>query len=548
MGARGGEAWALTSDEDGVQGYEFSPDGRRLAYTSQGVEPKALKERKEKYGEMEVVDGDARYAHLWVLEVPAEAGVKGKAEQVTSGEEYTVQQFRWSPDGTRIAFSATKDGAMSHGHTADIYALSLGDKAVKKMVSTAGPDTNPVWSPGGEYIAYTTANGEEYDYYKNSRIAMVRAGGGEPQVLTAGFDEEPNVLAWSDAGIWFAAMQKTHAWVFLLNTATGKWARAMGDEGFSLMGGSFSRDYRKAALIGTRVNGYSEVYVAAVAPFAPRAITDLGAQYKEFTPANREVIRWQSKDGAVIEGVLIKPADFVAGKRYPLLVVIHGGPTGVDRPWRTADRTYPIEQFAAKGALVLRPNYRGSAGYGEAFRSLNVRNLGVGDQWDVESGVDFLVKQGLVDGQRVGAMGWSQGGYISAFLATNSTKFKALSVGAGISDWMTYYVNTDIHPFTRQYLKATPWDDAAVYAKTSPITNIKQAKTPVLIQHGENDKRVPIPNAYELYQGLRDVGVEARMVVYKGFGHGITKPKQQRHVMEENLSWFARWIWGEGAR
>jgi dipeptidyl aminopeptidase/acylaminoacyl peptidase len=229
--------------------------------------------------------------------------------------------------------------------------------------------------------------------------------------------------------------------------------------------------------------------------------------------------------------------------------VIHGGPTGISRPVRVQmGGTYPIELWLAKGAVVLEPNYRGSAGYGEKFRSLNVRNLGVGDAWDVLSGVDFLVAQGIADSSRMGVMGWSQGGYISAFLATHERQpFKAISVGAGISDWMTYYVNTDIHPFTRQYLKATPWDDPEIYAKTSPITNIKRAKTPTLIQHGENDPRVPIPNAYELYQGLQDQGVPVKLIVYKGFGHGLNKPKAARAAMEHNLEWFNRYVFGEGA-
>jgi len=142
-------------------------------------------------------------------------------------------------------------------------------------------------------------------------------------------------------------------------------------------------------------------------------------------------------------------------------------------------------------------------------------------------------------------MGWSQGGYISAFITASSDRFKAVSVGAGISDWMTYYVNTDITPFTPQYLHGTPWDDPEIYRKTSPITYVAKAKTPTLIQHGENDRRVPIPNAYELRQALEDRGVPVKMVVYKGFGHGINKPKQQRAVMEENEKWFAQYIWGE---
>ena len=142
-------------------------------------------------------------------------------------------------------------------------------------------------------------------------------------------------------------------------------------------------------------------------------------------------------------------------------------------------------------------------------------------------------------------MGWSQGGYISAFLATHTDRFKAISVGAGISDWMTYYVNTDITPFTIQYLHATPWDDPEIYARTSPMANIKQAKTPTLIQHGENDRRVPIPNGYQLFRGLRDQNVPATMIVYAGYGHGITKPKSNRAVLQHNLDWFAHYIWGE---
>jgi dipeptidyl aminopeptidase/acylaminoacyl peptidase len=227
--------------------------------------------------------------------------------------------------------------------------------------------------------------------------------------------------------------------------------------------------------------------------------------------------------------------------------VIHGGPTGVSRPVPYGSSSYyPIDAFVAKGALVLEPNYRGSAGYGEKFRSLNVRNLGIGDAWDVLSGIDALIAQGLVDRDRVGSMGWSQGGYISAFLTTrHSDRFKAISVGAGISDWMTYYVNTDIHPFTRQYLKATPWDDPKIYADTSPMTYIKQARTPTLIQHGADDARVPIPNAFQLYQGLRDQNVPVQLSIFKGFGHGLTKPKANRAAMQQNLDWFSKYIWNQ---
>jgi dipeptidyl aminopeptidase/acylaminoacyl peptidase len=280
---------------------------------------------------------------------------------------------------------------------------------------------------------------------------------------------------------------------------------------------------------------------------AGRKVSDSGTQIASWPSPPIEVISWPSQDGTAIEGILHKPVGFEQGKRYPLLVVIHGGPTGVSRatPY-SSSLTYPIDLWIARGALVLEPNYRGSAGYGEKFRSLNVRNLGVGDAWDVLSGIDQLIAQGLVDSARVGAMGWSQGGYISAFLTTHdSARFKTISVGAGISDWMTYYVSTDITPFTRQYLGATPWDDPKVYALTSPITYIKGAKTPTLIQHGIADQRVPPPDAFELYRGLLDQGVTTKLIIYKGFegvGHGPSKPKSSRAVMQHNLEWFDQYF------
>jgi dipeptidyl aminopeptidase/acylaminoacyl peptidase len=543
---RGGEAEPLTSVETGVNAFEWSPDGRHIAFTAAEPESKAKKERKEKYGDFEVVAGDYTMTHLWRVEVPAGGtATKPKPERLTEGEQFTVGSFAWAPEGQRIAFSATRDPDLSSSDTTDLYVLRLADKSVQKVVETRGPDRNPTWSPDGRQIAYETANGREFFYYTNSVLAVVPAEGGSPRVLTEQFDEHPRLLEWAPEGIYFWALQKTDGHLFRLHPHTRSIERVSKQPGAFVADFSFTRDFRQAAFLHADAKSYAEVAVSPLSAFEPKRLTTLGDQLRPFRLASREVIAWRSTDDTPIEGVLYKPADFDPAKKYPLLVVIHGGPTGIDTPVLRGDRYYPLERFVAKGALVLRPNYRGSAGYGEKFRALNVRNLGVGDAWDVISGVDHLVGQGFVDRDRVGAMGWSQGGYISAFLTTSSDRFKAVSVGAGISDWMTYYVNTDIHPFTRQYLKATPWDDPEIYRKTSPISYLKTARTPTLIQHGEFDKRVPIPNAYELYQGLKDRGVPVKLVVYKGFGHGIDKPKQQRAVMEQNYEWFSQWIWGE---
>jgi dipeptidyl aminopeptidase/acylaminoacyl peptidase len=308
---------------------------------------------------------------------------------------------------------------------------------------------------------------------------------------------------------------------------------------------SFSKDGSKVAFVAQTPTTLDEVYTSAVAAYKPVALTEMNKQIAGWQVGTSEVIAWKSQDGAEIEGILHKPENYDPKKKYPLLVVIHGGPTGIDVPAPDAGYVYPITQWLAKGALVLRPNYRGSAGYGEKFRSLNVKNLGVGDAWDVLSGVSHLDRLGLIDTTRLASMGWSQGGYISAFLTTTSHRFRAISVGAGISNWMTYYVNTDIHPFTRQYLKGTPWSDPKVYEQTSPMTYLRNARTPTLIQHGEFDRRVPPANAYELYQGLQDVGVPTRLIIYKGFGHGITKPKERLAATWHNWQWFNHYLWGE---
>jgi uncharacterized protein (TIGR01244 family) len=536
-----GEAEQLTHESEGVGAFAWSPDGTRIAFTMTDPKPEAWKDRDKRYGEFEMVDEDQRVTHLWVVDVESK-----KTKRLTKGG-FTVGSFDWSPDGTAIAFDHTINPDPSNGGTADISIVTVTDATIRPLVTQAGPDNRPLWSPDGTKIAFSSAMAQPFYYYTNSHLAVIPAAGGPITDLTKAFDENPGPVAWLKGGIFFSASQKTAAHLFLLDPATRAVKKITPGTQWVFSGASTTADGGTIAFIRTGPKEFPEVWAVSAMTGTLKKLTDLGAQVASWPQPSQEVITWKSTDGTPIEGVLHKPADFQSGKRYPLLIVIHGGPTGISRPTPfSSTTTYPIDIWLNKGALVLEPNYRGSAGYGEQFRSLNVRNLGVGDAWDVISGIDYLVAQGLVDNDKVGTMGWSQGGYISAFLTTHdSARFKAVSVGAGISNWMTYYVNTDIHPFTRQYLKATPWDDPKIYADTSPMTYIKRSKAPTLIQHGELDKRVPIPNAYELYQGLQDQGVPAKLIVYKGFGHGLTKPKAHRAAMEHNLEWFGKYIWGE---
>jgi len=535
----GGDARQLTSVEEGISSFEWSPGGASIAFTASDPEGKEKKARKKQYGDFAIEDRDWRMSHLWVVEVDGE----GKPRRLTEGDDFTVGGFAWSPDGEYIAFEHRPEPTPDASGKSDISVVEVASGAVKPVVSEPGGDYGPIWSPDGRWILVNSML-QDSAFHRNRYLVRVSPAGGELEVLTAGFDENPAAFAWTRDGIWFLAAQRTSLRIFKLNPQNKRIEPVSGTPEM-VFAADISADGSTLAFLGQSRTTVGEIYRTPVRRFRPERVTNLSEQVAEWPLGTREVIQWTSQDGAAVEGVLFKPADYDPNHKYPLLVAIHGGPTATSRPALVVSYVYPITQWLAKGALILMPNYRGSAGYGEAFRSLNVRNLGVGDAWDVLSGVEHLVEQGMVDPERMGAMGWSQGGYISAFLTTTSDVFKAISVGAGISDWMTYYVNTDIHRFTRNYLKATPWDDPEIYAKTSPITYVNEARTPTLIQHGEFDRRVPIPNAYELYQGLQDVGVETKLIVYKGFGHGITKPKEQLAATWHNWQWFARHVWGE---
>ena len=542
----GGEAEAITSLEDGVSSFAWAPDGKAIAYTATEPKSPALKDREKKFGEFQVVEQDYRMTQLFVIDLGT------RATRTLASGNFTVGSFAWSPDGKNIAFDHRVNPSPGSSGSADISIVAVGDASVRKLVTQDGPDSHPVWSPDGSRIAFETSMANPAYYYTNGLIATVPAAGGAPVTLSSSFDEDPSLVGWKPNGLYFSASERTYSYLYRLDPNAKSVTKVAPADQTVNSSFSLSKDGNAVAFLRADAKSMAEVFVASTGAAQPKKLTDLNAQTANWTTSTLEVVSWKSKDGATIEGVLHKPLAFDPGRKYPLLVVVHGGPTGVSRAVPFTSSIYPIDVWIPHNVLVLEPNYRGSAGYGEKFRALNVRNLGVGDAWDVLSGVDSLIAKGIVDAEKVGTMGWSQGGYISAFLATHdAARFKAISVGAGISDWMTYYVNTDIHPFTRQYLKATPWDDPEIYAKTSPITYIKQAKTPTLIQHGATDQRVPLPNAFELYQGLLDNKVPTKLIVYQGFGgigHGPSKPKSHRATMQHNLERFDQYLFRTQAR
>jgi len=374
------------------------------------------------------------------------------------------------------------------------------------------------------------------------------------QDISSALDEEMMDTCWVESGIFG----------LFVNSTVQRLAKFHGDGSYSVL--DFQTPQAQAifpvsyhisrsghiALLGVNATLFPEAYLAQPAEAgkarAAQPLTSYGQSVSGWDLGTVETIRWKSKDGTEIEGVLRKPSNFDPAKKYPLVFVVHGGPTWYSGEYLLTGedlRYYPAIQFINKDVLVLKPNYRGSIGRGQAFLELNVDNLGVGDLWDLESGIDHLVSLGWVDPERVGCMGWSQGGYISAFAGLQSERFKAVSVGAGIADWYTYHISNDIPDFTTDYLSISPFRDRSLYVKTAPISNLANAKTPMLIQHGSDDHRVPLSNATELYRGLKEMGVPVELFVYPGFGHPITKPRENHAVLHQNLAWFSHYLLGE---
>jgi dipeptidyl aminopeptidase/acylaminoacyl peptidase len=249
------------------------------------------------------------------------------------------------------------------------------------------------------------------------------------------------------------------------------------------------------------------------------------------------VIRWKGKDGVDVEGLLTYPVNYQAGKKVPLILVIHGGPAGNFNESFIGTGLYPIAAFANKGYAVLRANIRGSVGYGQKFRSSNFTDWGGGDYQDLMTGVDSVIARGVADPNRLAVMGWSYGGYMTSWVITQTNRFKCAAIGAGLTNLVSMWGTNDIPSVMDEYFGGSPWDAAQAYAKSSPLNFVKNVKTPTLILHGEVDPRVPVSQGYEMYHSLKRLGVETKMVVYPRTEHGPKEPKFVLDILERHLAW-----------
>ncbi|MGG0457947.1 S9 family peptidase [Bacillus mycoides] len=540
----------ITDEKEGVSNFKWEPTGKGFYYVAQSKECEEIKKRKELYGDFQHIGKEHQNNCLYYIEIEKVIqNDKGEREisgvyQLTEDKDFYIHNFDISNDGTKVVFMATP--SLNDHMNGDLYILDVEAEELQKMNVDKLLGGSVCFSPEGSKICYS-ASIREKDYYRNhiqeSTLEIYDMNTGEVIQPLTNFDSTVMPLQWTAKGILIRWQDKTNYRIGLL--CEDGTVEMLSDkvDGF-IMDASITKDGNHISYNKAITNETFEIYLD------DKKITDETSFFKGKLKSNREIISWKSRDGLEIEGVLSTPVEFDANKKYPLLVVIHGGPAWASFPIFSDcfNEKYPIEQFIEKGFIVLEPNYRGSSGYGNEFLKANYRKQGIADYDDVISGVDKLVEEGSADKDRVGVMGWSNGGYISAFCSTFSSRFKAISVGGGITNWSTHYVNTDIPYFIRMHLGNTPWNDPEIYTKTSPMTYIKSACTPTLIQHGEKDARIPILNAYELYQGLRDMEVDTELIIFKGMAYSSDQPGIHVAIMKQNLMWFSHYILGESMK
>ncbi|MBM6648662.1 S9 family peptidase [Bacillus sp. RIT 809] len=540
----------ITDEKEGVSNFKWEPTGKGFYYVAQSKECEEIKKRKELYGDFQHIGKEHQNNCLYYIEIEKVIqNDKGEREisgvyQLTEGKDFYIHNFDISNDGTKVVFMATP--SLNDHMNGDLYIVDVEAEELKKMNVDKLLGGSVCFSPEGSKICYS-ASIREKDYYRNhiqdSTLEIYDMNTGEAIQPLTDFDSTVMPLQWTAKGILIRWQDKTNYLIGLL--CEDGTVEMLSDkvDGF-IMDASITRDGNHISYNKAITNETFEIYLD------DKKITNENSFFEGKLKSNREIISWKSSDGLEIEGVLSTPVEFDANKKYPLLVVIHGGPAWASFPIFSDcfNEKYPIEQFIEKGFIVLEPNYRGSSGYGNEFLKANYRKQGIADYDDVISGVDKLVEQGIADKDRVGIMGWSNGGYISAFCSTFSSRFKAISVGGGITNWSTHYVNTDIPYFIRMHLGNNPWNDPEIYRKISPMTYIKSACTPTLIQHGEKDARIPTSNAYELYEGLRDMEVDTELIIFKGMAYSSDQPGIHVAIMKQNLMWFSHYILGESMK
>ncbi len=503
----------------------WSPDSKRIAVLLIADAPRVPGPTEALVPDTGVVDSKIYLQRIAIIDAAS-----GKLD-IVSPEGMYVYEFDWSPDGKQLVYTAAPGPGDDNWYIAQLYTLDLGSGKAQSILKPAMQMANPRWSPDGATIAFIGGLMSD-EGVTGGDIFTIAARGGSAKDATPGRKSSPSALSWlpSSRRLLFTEAVSGKSAISTLDLSTGT------SETLWMAAESISFEGSPGASVIVR-SSYSQPQEVWTGPVG---------QWKQLTHVNAgQTARWGAaksvswkNDGFDVQGWLLLPAHYDPAKKYPMLAAIHGGPASAVRPsWLRP--SFDLGLFSALDYFVFFPNPRGSYGEGETFTTANVKDFGYGDLRDILTGVDAVAARYPVDQKRIGVAGWSYGGYMTMFTVTQTNHFRAAVAGAGIANWQSYYGQNSIDQWMLPYFGASVYDDPAVYAKSSPITFIKNVKTPTLVVVGEHDGECPAPQSYEFWHALKTFGVKTEFVIYPDEGHGFHDPEHIRDLMRRTVAWFA---------
>lgn len=536
----GGEAVKLVEGVDSLPiNGQFSKDARKLVYTeaTQRADKKDWDDRVKRKDDGYYYEQKLTYTHIWVFDLTTKT-----KKQITTGQTDN-QGPVFSPDGNSIVFVSNRTGRGARdantSNNTDLFIVPSTGGDAKQLTTNEGPDGSPAFSPDGSFIAYSSSDrinssADQMD------LKVIPAGGGTPRNLTADFDFSIGNIEWSKDGryIYFSATEWMSSRLYKVAISGGNPIPIPFEKGYEVADFVTTDDGSKWLVTGSTLTDNSVAMLTGPDGATPKRIFEDHDYLGEFNVARSQPIAWKGADNWDVQGLLTYPLNYQPGQKYPLILQVHGGPFGR----YAATFNMGAQTWAARGYAVLQPNPRGSSGGTYAFGAANQNDWGGKDYIDIMKGVDEVVKMGVADTTKLAVMGGSYGGFMTFWTVTQTNRFKAAIGHAGISDWYSFFGQTDIPNLLEYGFGGLPSASKATYEKWSPIEYASKVTTPLLITHGESDTRVPISQAEEYYRLLKKQGKTVEFLRFPREGHGIAEPMHRLYLEDEQAKWFDKYV------
>ncbi len=539
--AAGGEAWRLTNHPTAVSDISWSPDGAWIYFRSGDEKSEELKAREKAKNDVYAFDENYQQRHLWRVDVAS-----GDAQRLSEGD-FSMLNYELSRDGRLIAHHRGPTPLFEDWGRAEVWVMDANGDGARRITDNGVPEGGAELSPDGRQVLFTSGANAAFEFYYNDNLFVAPANGGTIEMLLPDLPYEIDDAEWSADGraIFFLANTGVRRELFRYDLASGRHEQLTRGDHTLTNWRYYPRLRRHVFSVSERTNP-GDVWMleerrGAQPVRITRVFDDLA---DEFQLPRQEAITWKGADGVTVEGLLFYPLDYEEGRRYPLVVQTHGGPASSDKFTFGSSGDY-VQVLAALGYMVFQPNYRGSTGYGDDFMRDMVGHYFQNAHLDVMTGVDHLIERGLVDGDRMAKMGWSAGGHMTNKIITFTDRFKAASSGAGASNWISMYGQSDVRIYRTPWFGGTPWEEDApidVYWEQSPLSQISKVTTPTLVLVGENDPRVPMPQSVELYRALKANGVPTHLYVAPREPHGWRELRHRLFKANVELDWFERHV------